>query len=145
MNVIREAEELIEIGKGMSIDIKLLEQNDAEKIIRTTLEKFTPFKLTGHLGIGNDSIELPIDKWEFSYMDYLPEEKGYIFFEQTNDLKRKTVIEIGNIRLLGKILENSSGVEYFLTNQKADFLIAANWYFVEIAGDIKEGMIHLLN
>ena len=145
MNLIREAEELMSLAKELGIGMRLLEQSDAERLTKTTLEVFTPFKISGHLGIGKNSIELPIDRWEFSYMDYLPQEVGYIFFEQNSELKGKTVLEIENLKLLGKILIKTSGMEYFLTNQDMNFLIAVNWYVIEIAGVVEEQMKKLLD
>ena len=78
-------------------------------------------------------------------MDYLPQEVGYIFFEQNSELKGKTVLEIENLKLLGKILIKTSGMEYFLTNQDMNFLIAVNWYVIEIAGVVEEQMKKLLD
>lgn len=31
-------------------------------------------------------------------------------------------------------MENSFGMEYFVSNEKTDFLIAVNWYVIQIAG-----------
>lgn len=132
--MIAEAEEIITIGKKLNIKVGLLAKDEAESCIQKTLNLFMPFKINGHLGIGHDSIELPIDEWEFSYMKYLSQEIGYIFFSQGNRLSSRTVVKIDNLQELGKILEESFGMEYFLTNKNADFLIAVNWYVVEISG-----------
>lgn len=59
------------------------------------------------------------------------------FFEQNKVLNKKIVVKIEDLRLLGKILENSFGMEYFLTNEKMDFLIAVNWYVIEVSGTAK--------
>lgn len=129
-----EAKELLAIGKELDIKIELLTDSEAEKYINKSLNVFTPFKVIGHLGIGHNSFNLPIDKWEFAYMEYLCEESGYIFFEQRNNLYKNTVVKIENLKLLGRILEKSFGMEYFLTNEKTDFLIAVNWYVIEVSG-----------
>lgn len=136
--MVPEADELITIGKKLNIKIELLMDDEAEEHINRTLNIFKPYKITGHLGIGNSSFKLPIDKWEFSYMKYLCEECGYIFFEQESRLSKKTVVRIENIRLLGEILKKSFGMEYFLTNDKVDFLIAVNWYVIEVSGTAKD-------
>lgn len=136
--VVEEAEELLNIGEKLNIKIELLMDDDAEEFINRTLNRFKPFKISGHLGIGNSSFKLPIDTLEFSYMKYLREECGYIFWGQESRQRKKTVVRIKNIRLLGKILENSFGMEYFLTNEKVDFLIAVNWYVIEFTGTAKD-------
>lgn len=136
--MISEAEELLTIGKELDIKIELLTDSKAEKYIDRSLKLFNPFKVTGHLGIGHDSFNLSIDKWEFSYMKHLDEESGYIFFDQKSNLYKHTVVKIENIRLLGEILEKSFGMEYFLTNEKTDFLIAVNWYVIEVSGTAKK-------
>ena len=132
--MIAEAEEIITVGKKLNIKTELLADDEAERFIQRTLDLFTPFRTTGHLGIGYDYITLPIDNWEFSYMEYLSQESGYIFFSQNNRLSGRTVVKIDNLQELGKILDESFGMEYFLTNKNADFLIAVNWYVVEISG-----------
>lgn len=142
--MISEAEELFTTGKKLDIKIELLTDSKAEKYINKSLNLFSPFKVTGHLGIGHNSIDLPIDKWEFSYMEHLDKEGGYIFFDQMKSMYKHTVVKIEDIRLLGKILENSFGMEYFLTNEKTDFLIAVNWYVIEVAGTAKKRLGKLL-
>lgn len=129
-----EAEEIITVGKKLNIKAELLADDEAKSFIQRTLDLFTPFRTTGHLGIGHDSFTLPIDKWEVSYMEYLSQESGYIFFSQGSRLSGRTVVKIENLQELGKILDESFGMEYFLTNKNADFLIAVNWYVVEISG-----------
>lgn len=39
-----------------------------------------------------------------------------------------------NAKLIGDLMENSFGMEYFVSNEKLDFLIAVNWYAIEVAG-----------
>lgn len=142
--MLSEAEELLSIGKELGIDIELLTEDEAKICINTVLRRFTPFKVTGHIGIGHDSLKLSINEWEFSYMENLCQEKGYIFFEQENNLYKKTVVKIDDLRKLGKILEKSFGMEYFLSNERLDFLIAVNWYVIEITGTAKKGFEKLL-
>lgn len=132
--MIAEADEIITVDKKLNIKAELLADDEAKSFIQRTLDLFTPFRTTGHLGIGHDSFTLPIDKWEVSYMEYLSQESGYIFFSQKNRLSGRTVVKIENLQELGKILEESFGMEYFLTNKNADLLIAVNWYVVEISG-----------
>lgn len=81
--MIAEVDELLDIGRKLNIKIELLTDETAEKYINKVLDLFKPFKLTGHLGIGHDSFHIPIDEWEFSYMEYLCQEAGYIFLNRT--------------------------------------------------------------
>ena len=60
--MIAEAEELITVGYKLGIEIEALPGEQAEAYIHRTLNLHTPFKITGHLGIGYDSIELSIEK-----------------------------------------------------------------------------------
>lgn len=136
--MIAEAEEIITISKKIGVKVELLADGEAKLFIQKALELFSPFKNTGHLGIGHDSFVIPITKWEYSYMDYLCQEKGYIFFPQRNLLSKKTVVRIEDLRMLGKILEESFGMEYFLTNRYMDFLIAVNWYAIEVTGTMEK-------
>ncbi len=129
-----EANELLEVGKRLDIKVEVLPDNEAQTYISQILERFKPFKVTGHVGIGHDSFCLGIDAWEFSYMEYLPKGSGYIFFDQGRSMNQRTVVKIEDLRLLGRILEDSFGMEYFVANETADFLIAVNWYVVEISG-----------
>lgn len=133
----KEANELIEVGERLNIKIELLPDNEAKKYIDQVLERFRPFKVTGHIGIGHDSFCLGIDAWEFSYMEYLPKGSGYLFFDQGDSMSQRTVVKIEDLTRLGRILENSFGMEYFVANEAVDFLIAVNWYVVEISGAAK--------
>ena len=140
MNRVQEAIELVSIGREMGINIKILPENESKNIIDTAMKRFRPYKREGHLGIGGNSVTLPINDWEYSYMEYLPKGVGLIFFEQKNLLNGKTVVKISDLRLLGKILKESFGMEYFLTNEKINFLIAVNWYVVEAAGIVQKDL-----
>ena len=77
---------------------------------------------------------------EFSYTNILPEESGYIFFEPTGETEKRTVVWISDIRQAGTLFENSFGMEYFLSNENSDYLIAVNWYVVEISGEKAEAL-----
>ena len=45
---------------------------------------------------------------------------------------------IKNAKLIGRLMENSFGMEYFVSNEKVNFLIAVNWYVIEVAGDARK-------
>lgn len=79
---------------------------------------------------------------EFSYSEYLESEPAYIFFDQEGR-DRNSVVVVKDTKLIGLLMENSYGMEYFVSNEKADFLIAVNWYVVEAAGSAVESLNEL--
>ncbi|RAV02766.1 hypothetical protein DQG13_08955 [Paenibacillus sp. YN15] len=99
------------------------------------MRQFTPFKTAGHLAIGADSHAISLEKYEFSYSKYLNSEPAFIFFDQEG-LDRNTVVVVKDAKLAGDLMENSFGMEYFLSNEKLDYLIAVNWYVIEVAGSV---------
>ncbi|WP_143603397.1 hypothetical protein [Floricoccus tropicus] len=129
-----EINEIIRSAKSLGINIKLLGKENSQVIIENVIEKFSPYRLTGHVAISNDSMKLDTDSNEFIFSKYLPKGKGYIFFEQDNSKQSKYCIEIENIQLLSQILEETFGMEYFVTNDKYDYLISVNWYVIELVG-----------
>lgn len=44
------------------------------------------------------------------------------------------MIAIHSGRRLGEIMENSFGMEYFVTNKDFAYLLAINWYVIEGVG-----------
>lgn len=115
--MIPEIEELLNIGKELNINIELLTDNESKVCINNILNLFNPFKVTWNI---------------------YAKKKDISFFEQVNNANKRMVVKIENLKLLGKILEKSFGMEYFLTNEKMDFLIAVNWYVIEVSGTAKE-------
>lgn len=54
---------------------------------------------------------------------------GY-FFEQ--DVSNKNiVVVVDDVRDMSRLMEDSYGMEYFVSNEVGDFLIAVNWYVIE--------------
>ena len=78
-------------------------------------------------------MSLQVFKVEFTYSKYLNAEAGYIFFDQTGE-ERDMVIYIENVQKTSLLMEHSFGIEYFLTNESFDYLIAVNWYTLEVVG-----------
>jgi hypothetical protein len=143
MSLLSQAKELIEVANTLNIKAELLNKEDSQQFIRDILAVFKPFKTTGHLAIGGNSISIPLDSNEFSYSQNLEQENGYIFFDQYSTASQKTVVRIADIRNVGEIMGESFGMEYFLSNHKMDFLIAVNWYVIEVSGSIKEKFMTL--
>ncbi|WP_024291043.1 hypothetical protein [Lacrimispora indolis] len=126
--------ELIEASNKLNIEICLLNENEAQGYIRAVLAFYNPFKTDGHLGIGKNTVSIPTEKYEFTYSQYLKEEPAYVFWGQDSNIARKSVVKVNNAKRLGELFENSYGMEYFVSNETMDYLIAVNWYTIEIAG-----------
>lgn len=126
-------DELISTSRKLGIDIDVLDEMNSKKYIESIIEIFKPFKVTGHLSIGDATMNIPLEDNEFSYSKFLRSESAYIFFDQDGK-DRNTVIVVKDATLIGDLMENSFGMEYFTSNEKQDFLIAVNWYGIEVVG-----------
>ncbi|WP_256757356.1 hypothetical protein [Cohnella sp. WQ 127256] len=129
------AQELTNTSSNLGIEVFVLDDRASKKFIRRAIEKFKPNKVTGHLSIGRDSITIPLEKYEFTYSKSLYSESAFIFFDQESG-DRNTVVEVKDARLIGDLMENSYGMEYFISNNNLDYLIAINWYVIEVSGSI---------
>ncbi|NEW04638.1 hypothetical protein GK047_01185 [Paenibacillus sp. SYP-B3998] len=137
MNIKPNAQELTKVSNILGIDIVILNDNDSNNYIKSIINKFKPFKIIGHLSIGNDSLTIPLEKYEFLYSKLLNCEPAYIFFDQEG-FDRNTVVVVKDAKLIGSLMENSYGMEYFISNEKLDYLIAVNWYVIEASGSAIE-------
>ncbi|TMV50634.1 hypothetical protein FE783_08035 [Paenibacillus mesophilus] len=142
MNAKPNTQELTQTGRSLGVDIVILDENDSKQYIKRVIELFKPFKITGHLSIGEGTLTIPLEGNEFSYSKYLKSEPAYIFFDQESR-DRNTVVTVKDTKLIGNLMENSYGMEYFVSNEKSDFLIAVNWYAIEVAGSAKESLTTL--
>lgn len=120
----------------LDIRSEALSREESVKIITEVLNKYKVGKTSGHLAICHDSISIPIEDYEFTYSSNLDDEAIYVFFDQEG-YSKKQVIEISSGQRLGEIMENSFGMEYFVTNRDFTYLLAVNWYVIEGAGSAK--------
>lgn len=132
--MLANVKELIDASNNLNIEIFLLNEKDAQKYIESVLAIYKPFKTDGHLGIGGNTVSIPTEKYEFSYSQYLKEEPAYVFFGQDSNIAKKSVVKVNNAEMLGELFENAYGMEYFVSNEIMDYLIAVNWYTIESAG-----------
>jgi len=130
------ADELTKTGRELHIECRLLKGTEAFNYIHRVIQTFNPRKTSGHLAIGGDSITIPLEKYEFSFSEYLKCEPVYVFFDQENYDRNKVVV-VHDGQQLGKLMENSFAMEYFVSNAKADYLLAINWYVIEGVGTAK--------
>ena len=125
--------ELTQVSRNLGIEILILDENDSKQYIKKVIDIFKPGKITGHLSIGREILTIPLEGNEFSYSKYLKSEPAYIFFDQEGR-DRNTVVVVNDAKLIGDLMKKSYGMEYFVSNKNADFLIAVNWYVIEVAG-----------
>ncbi|KGR88893.1 hypothetical protein [Lysinibacillus odysseyi] len=142
MNDKPNIQELLQTSSNLGIDIVILDENDSKQFIKRIIDIYKPFKITGHLSIGEETLNIPLEENEYSYSKYLKSEPAYIFFDQESRDKN-TVVVVEDAKLIGKLMENSYGMEYFVSNEKSDFLIAVNWYVIEVAGSAKDPLTNL--
>ncbi|MBU2895228.1 hypothetical protein [Vibrio hepatarius] len=129
----KNAKEILEVCRELGIKCELLPNDDAKIFIDGVTKKFEPSKTAGHLSIENDSVSLPIEDYEYEYSSSLPEGKGFIFFDQSGKDKN-CVVEIEDVRVIGAIMENAFGMEYFVSDSNNDYLVCVSWYAVEFKG-----------
>jgi len=118
--MLANVKELIDVSKNLGIEIFLLNDRDAQEYIETVFALYNPFKTEGHLGIGENTVSISTEKYEFIYSQYLIEEPAYVFFGQDSNIARKSVIKINNAKILGALFENAYGMEYFVSNEAMD-------------------------
>ena len=129
--------ELLSVCVEMGIESNTLTKDESKGYLSKIIEKYNPEKMTGHLSIGGQSITIPLEEHEFTYSKNLKCQPLLVFFDQ-DGIDRKKVVRIENGQLLCDILENSFGMEYFISNEQVDYLIAVNWYAIEGVGAAKE-------
>jgi hypothetical protein len=145
VSILDYIKELIEVGNKLNIETFSLNENDAKGYIEDVLALYNPFKTDGHLGIGENSVLISTEKYEFTYSQYLKEEPAYVFWGQASNIAKKSVVKITNAKRLGELFENSYGMEYFVSNKAMNYLIAVNWYTIEIAGIAIQYLLPLSN
>ncbi|MBJ9295401.1 hypothetical protein GHT40_13970 [Citrobacter werkmanii] len=129
------ARELLSVADNTGIDIMLLTEEMAIKYIQFILDKYKPWKIEGHLSIGGSVSKLSTEDNEFIFslsMDNVP---AFIFFEQ-NYINKNNVLMISDASKISQLMENSHGMEYFISNEIGSYLIAVNWYSIEFTGDV---------
>ena len=131
----KNSTEILNACKELEIKARILSKEDSRNIITETIRKYNVNKITGHLSIHNNSYTLPIEDYEFTYSLNLNEEPVYMFFDQ-NNINKNDVVLINDGRKVCKIMENTYGMEYFLSNIELDFLITVNWYVLEGSGSV---------
>lgn len=124
--------ELKDVAEKLGLQYEILTGEVASTIIEISFRKFEPFRRQGHLAIIHErSIKLKLSDHEYTFSERLENEPLLVFFEQTRE-NMNTIFKLYKGRCFSKILEECSALEYFLTNSNVDYLIAVNWYTIEI-------------
>ncbi|MDR0237799.1 hypothetical protein [Acinetobacter sp.] len=122
--------------KELNFEYEVLENIKAKVYIDNVLLKFKPERVMGHLSLGDSYDSVPTDECEFTFSIRLDSEPAYIFFEQYG-LEYEKVFILKNGRMLGEMMMNTYGMEYFISNERIDYLISVNWYVIEFTDSIK--------
>lgn len=130
------ASELIRVASEMSVAVCLLSKDEGCAYISAVFGKFNPWKMEGHLSIGGDVKSLRTEDCEFSFSRSMRGDPAFIFFEQ-NQINRCDVVRVEDARNISSLMENSHGMEYFISDAGLTYLIAVNWYAIEYVGDIE--------
>lgn len=123
------------VADTMSIKAALLPKEQGCKYILEILEKYKPWKTEGHLSIGEGANRLSTDDYEYSFSLSMESVPAFIFFEQ-NYINECDVVVVNDAKNISPLMENSHGMEYFISDESLSFLISVNWYSIEYVGDI---------
>ncbi len=133
----KHLEEIQNACQKLGIGFHALDGLDAQELINQVLAHYLVKKNSGHISIGHDSISIPLEPNEFTFSQRLPSEPAFLFFDQENHHRNQiAIIEDGS--RIGEVMENSYGMEYFVTNESQSYLLAVNWYVIEAAGEAKQ-------
>lgn len=124
-------DELKNAAELLGFEYEILTGETAAAIIDKSFVTFEPFRRQGHLSIMHErSHKLRLDEHEYTFSKHLIDEPLIVFFEQTRN-HVDVAFKLQKGQLFCDLLEECSGIEYFLTNENVDYLIAVNWYVIE--------------
>jgi len=129
------ANELIKSALELDIKLNFIIHMEARNYIDQVLKKYMPWRITGHLAIGDNAKRLSTDDYEFKFSLSLDNKPSYIFFEQ-NLMNKDVVVIVEDAKNISKLMEYSSGMEYFISDKDISYLISVNWYSIEYVGNV---------
>lgn len=130
------ARELINSARQLGLDVELAEPGHAGEYIRKVLAKFKPFRVSGHLQIGGDAKSIPAEGNEYLLSKQFKDGIACVFFEQ-GTLDKDNLVIFKRAKDVSVAIERSFGMEYFISDEAASYLIAVNSYGIEFTGDIE--------
>ncbi|MDA8447255.1 hypothetical protein [Paracidovorax valerianellae] len=138
MKINRKAEEIISTCADLGIDAKAIDASSFEIVKQVIFAKFRPEKTSNHYSIGGDSDVLIAEDHEFSFSNSFPSIEGFIFFGEDN---YEGAIFLKDISLLSFVMNNCYGMEYFVSDENATFLVSVNWYVINLQGEAKNWVL----
>lgn len=135
-------DELKKSANELGLVCHVLDSEMSRCFIKKVTDKFAVERPTSHVAIGQDSVTVPLEPHEFSFSMNFRCEPVFLFFDQDGP-DRELVVVLKDGQSLGQVLENSFGMEYFVTNETHEYLLAVNWYVIEGAGTAREWLSKL--
>ena len=131
------AEEFLRAASVIGAACHTLDAADGAAYIQRLFDTFKPDRTDGHLMIGHESDDYPLQAAETDFSLALPNRPARILFDQLST-DRGQVLELVDGPRLCEVMSQCFGMEYFVSDIDADYLIAVNWYVVEVAGSARE-------
>jgi hypothetical protein len=132
--------EILSVADRIGVKARLLPATVGSNLISKAINIYRPSKTSGHLAIHKNSASIPLEAVEFTYCGVLGRRPVYVFFDQQGIDKGLVVSVREGVRLCD-LLKESFGMEYFVTDKRFSYLIAVNWYVLEVAGDLKGKLV----
>ncbi|WP_156957943.1 hypothetical protein [Paracidovorax oryzae] len=127
--------ELLDACSILNVPAKIISAENFESKKNEIFKKYHPEQTVNHYSIGGDSIVLPTEEYEFSLFENFPDINILLFFGSDS---KEDCLSIESLSSLSKIMENCYGMEYFVSDQDASFLISVNWYVINLQGAAKQ-------
>ncbi len=126
--MIYELEDLNNEATSLRFEHRLLFGKEAEFVVNNAIEKFVPFRIYGHRQIGRSDVKLQTEEWESKFSSlYIKNEKIWVFFGEKDG-----VFELSDGSKFSELVSKCISMEYFITNEKFEYLVAVCWYTIEI-------------
>jgi hypothetical protein len=141
MNPMKNTAEILKAAAELGVQCDTLDEGAARAHIDSIIDAFAPARTEGHLMIGHDSDDYPLEIAEWDYSLALPASPVLVFFDQSST-DRDQVIQLSDGPRLCEVLRRCFGMEYFATGIQRNYLIAVNWYVVEVTGIARAWLKH---
>lgn len=135
-----KSNEILRAAQELDLTCVRLDSISAASHIARAIARFAPLRTTEHLMIGHDSDAYPLELAELDYSSAFEPGAALVFFDQEST-DRREVLEISDGPRLAELMANCFGMEYFVTNALCEYLVAVNWYVVEVAGVARQRML----
>ena len=122
--MIKISEEIGKVAKENGIALTVINEEEAEEILNCIRQKYIKSNKTPFLWEGLKDFSMINDKRGWSYIkDFIRDTCCLMFFNSSDD---KAVLKLNNGMDLNKILYETYGFEFYLTNMGTRYLIGFN-------------------